>query len=102
VLAALPPDASPLGLVTFDEPEAALWRPFGSRRILHITKDDLPEQIRAQGIKYALVSEAFLTHHADTNSAGWLAHFHADKLAEFKLRIHAGQEPEGWFLARFQ
>ena len=98
----LPPDASPLGLVTFDDPEAALWRPFGSRRILHITKDDAPEEVRGQGIKYALVSEAFLTHHPDMDPAGWLAHFHAEKMAEFKLQIHAGQEPEGWFLARFQ
>jgi hypothetical protein len=102
VLAVLPPDASPLGLVTFDEPEAALWRPFGSRRILHVCKTDSPAQIQAEGLKYALVSEAFLAHHSDLDPNGWLARFHAVKLAEFKLRIHAGQEPEGWFLARFQ
>jgi len=101
-LAALGPDASPLGLVTFDEPEGALWRPFGSRRILHICNADSPGLIQAEGLKYALVSETFLTHHSDLDSAGWLARFHALKLAEFKLRIHAGQEPETWFLARFQ
>lgn len=102
VLAVLPPDAGPLGLVAFDAPEAALWRPFGSRRISHITRDDTPEKIRGRGIKYALVSEAVLAQHSDMDAAGWLAHFGAEKMAEFKLRIHAGQEPEGWFLARFQ
>lgn len=102
VTATLPPDASPLGLCTFDEPEASLWRPFGSRRVLHITKEDTAEQVRQEGLKYALVSEAFLAHHADMNPAAWLARFHAEKIADFKLQIHAGQEPESWFLARFQ
>jgi hypothetical protein len=102
-LSEFPPDAtSPLGLVTFDEPEGALWRPFGSRRILHITNDDSAEQVRQEGIKYALVSGAFLAHHSSLDSAGWLARFQAEKVADFRLRIHAGQEPETWFLARLQ
>jgi hypothetical protein len=31
------------------------------------------------------------------DSAGWLARFHAEKTADFKLQIRAGKEPEGWF-----
>jgi hypothetical protein len=102
VVAVLPPDANPLGLCTFDEPEAALWRPFGSRRIVHIMRADTAADVRAAGLKYALVSEAFLAHHTEMDSAGWLARFRAEKIADFKLQIHAGQESEGWFLARFQ
>jgi hypothetical protein len=101
VIQVLPPDATTLGMVTFDEPEASLWRPFGSRRIVHIMKSDDAGWVRDQGLKYALVSEAFLAHHTTMDSAGWLARYHAEKIADFKLQIHAGQEPEGWFLARF-
>ncbi len=100
VLAVLPPAANPLGLVTFDEPEAALWRPFGARRILHISKDDSLEFVQHQGIRYALVSEEFLAHHAHTDAAGWLARYQAERVAEFMLPIHAGKEPEAWLLAK--
>ena len=100
VLAALPPDAAPLGLVTFDEPEAALWKPFGSRRILHVCQDDSAEFVRAQGIRVVLVSGEFLKNHMHTDAAGWLAHFHATAIAEFKLPIHVSHDPELWLLAR--
>jgi len=100
VLAVLPPAANPLGLVTFDEPEAALWRPFGSRRILHVSKNDSAEYVRAQGIRYVLVSEEFLNNHMHTDAADWLARFHATSLAEFSLPIHAGHTPEQWLLTR--
>lgn len=101
VLAALPPDASTLGLVTFDEPEASLWRPFGSRRIVHVQKADTAESVRQAGLKYALVSEAFLANHARLSSSEWLIRYRAEKISEFHLRLHAGREPETWFLARF-
>lgn len=35
-IAALPPDLKILGLITWDDPETSLWRPFGSRRIEHV------------------------------------------------------------------
>src|SRR6185369_535043 len=53
--AVLPPGASPLGFVTSDDPETSLWRPFGSRRVLHICSDDTPYQIRERDIQFALV-----------------------------------------------
>lgn len=101
VLAKLPPDATPLGFIAFDEPEAALWRPFGSRRILHIVREDTPAQTRARGINYALVSERFFGQHYPMNFDDWLAQNHASVMEKFDLRIHAGREPEGWWLVHF-
>ena len=100
LVAQLPPDANPLGFVTFDEPEAALWRPFGSRQILHVRADDLPADLHARHLKYVLVSESFLAQHTHLDAAAWLAREQAEKVQEFKLHIHAGQEPESWFLAK--
>ena len=100
VIAKLPPAANPLGYIAFDEPEAALWRPFGARRILHIVREDSPAQIRAQGINYALVSERFFGQHYSMKFDDWLAQNHGVVLEKFELRIHAGREPEGWWLVR--
>lgn len=57
IISVLPPDANPLGFLAFDEPETGLWRPFGTRRIVHFTPEDTPAELRALGFKYALVSE---------------------------------------------
>ena len=40
VIALLPADASVLGYAADDFPEAALWKPFGARRILHVKVSD--------------------------------------------------------------
>ena len=101
VLAKLPPEANPLGFIAFDEPEAALWRPFGARRILHIVREDSPEQIRAAGIKYALVSAVFFGQHYPMKFDDWLTLNRAVVVEKFDLRIHAGREPGGWWLVRF-
>ena len=101
VLAKLPPDAKPLGFIAFDEPEAALWRPFGTRRILHIVREDTLAKTRARGINYALVSERFFGQHYPMNFDDWLALNHARVIEKFDLRIHAGREPEGWWLVHF-
>src|SRR5260221_14729047 len=52
----LPTNANPLGLVTSDDPETSLWRPFGSRSILHVTRTDTAEDLQRLGIQYVLIS----------------------------------------------
>ena len=101
VLAKLPPEANPLGFIAFDEPEASLWRPFGSRKIVHIVRDDSPEQIRARGVKYALVSDRFFGQHYSMNFNDWLVQNRAEVVEKFDLRIHAGRDLAGWTLVRF-
>ena len=102
VLAVLPPAASPLGYLAFDEPEAALCRPFGSRRLIHLCRTDTPAAIRAQGLQYALVCERTLADHDQMTLAVWLAINQAEVLQSFRLRLRAGQEPYGWALVKFQ
>ncbi len=100
VLAALPADANPLGFLGFDEPEAGLWRPFGTRRIVHFCHDDSPAELRARGLKYALVSEHTLVTWCQTNPADWLARMHAQVVQRFELKLRAGEDPHGWLLVR--
>ena len=102
VIAALPPDANPLGFMAFDEPETGLWRPFGTRRIVHLTHNDSRADLQARDIKFALVSEDFLTQNCGMNLADWLARLNAEPLQHFEFKLLAGQKPHGWLLVQFR
>jgi hypothetical protein len=90
----LPPDASPLGIVTFDDPETSLWRPFGSRRIVHVVADETAESVRQRGIKYVFVSVEKLREPWEV----WLQRMNGRVLQTFDLRLRAGREPFVWRL----
>jgi hypothetical protein len=102
IIAKLPADANPLGLLAFDEPETGLWRPFGSRQIEHFTHTDSPADLEARGIKVALVSEYTLTHQCNMQPADWLARMNPETVEHFELKLLARQEPHGWLLVRFR
>ncbi|HEV2692221.1 MAG TPA: hypothetical protein VG347_04940 [Verrucomicrobiae bacterium] len=101
VIAALPADANPLGYMGADEPEGALWRPFGQRQIRHICYADTPASVRERGIKYALVSEYFLAQHPAMQPAEWVSRMDAEIIQVFDLKLLAGQDPRHWLLLRF-
>ena len=101
IIPALPPAATPLGFMAFDEPETGLWRPFGSRRIVHFSHLDSPADLRARGIQFALVSEKFLTQNCKMKPADWLARMNAEPLEHFELKLLAKEEPHHWLLVQF-
>jgi hypothetical protein len=100
VIAALPPEANPLGFMSFDEPEAALWKPFGSRRVLNFCHADTAADLKARGIRYALVSERYLDNHHRQTGDEWLQQKHMDLVQRFELKLLAGQPAYGWLLVR--
>ena len=89
-----PPDASPLGIVTFDDPETSLWRPFGARRILHVLNSESAESVRQRGIRYVFVSVEKLREPWEK----WLQRMNARELETHELRLRAGREPFEWRL----
>jgi hypothetical protein len=89
-----PPDASPLGIVTFDDPETSLWRPFGSRRILHVLNGESAESIRQRGLRYVFVSVEKLREPWDE----WLRRVNGRELETVELRLRAGRGPFQWRL----
>jgi len=89
-----PPDASPLGIVTFDDPETSLWRPFGARRILHVLNSESAESVRQRGIRYVFVSVEKLREPWER----WLQRMNARELQTYGLTLRAGREPFEWRL----
>jgi hypothetical protein len=90
----LPPDARVVGLVTADDPETSLWRPFGSRRICHVRVLESGQQARNRGIRYVLVKEALLKEPWDQ----WLRRMDARLLASLELKLRASARPSRWHL----
>ena len=101
VRAILSPDVKVLGMVTFDDPETSLWRPFGSRRIIHVTHTDDAQSLRCQGIQQVLVSEYILTSQATTLQQ-WLARFDAEVLTSLEFPLRAARGPTRWYLVRLR
>ncbi len=101
VIQKLPPGLTILGFIGFDEPEATLWQPFGSRRIKNICHADSAADIRARGIKYALVSVDSLQHNLGVDFDAWLQQVRGQQVAAFPLKIRAGRPITDWRLVNF-
>jgi hypothetical protein len=96
----LPPDLKVLGLVTFDDPETSLWRPFGSRRIEHVTHDDDAQTLAERGITHVLVSEQVLKTQQRFTLSEWLLRFDAEIIHSLDLPLRATLGPTRWHLVQ--
>jgi len=90
----LPPDVRLLGVITKDDPETSLWRPFGSRRVLHVLANESGEEIRHRGLRYVLVKVEQLNE----PMVDWLRRVDAHDLGGVELRLRAGTPPSQWRL----
>jgi hypothetical protein len=99
-LARLPADLDVLGLVTFDDPETSLWRPFGRRRVEHVTSADTPESLRQRGVRYILVSPEHFEVRMGKPFDHWLVAMHAEVLEKIPLTLRAAEGTVEWPLVR--
>jgi hypothetical protein len=90
----LPADAAVVGFVSYDDPETSLWRPFSSRRILHVRPGETGKEIRQRGIRYVLVKEEELREPWEQ----WLRRTDARLLDSVGLRERASRGPYVWHL----
>lgn len=80
----LPPDEKLLGYASGPSSnETALWRPFGSRRVLRIMKSDPPEALRAGHLRFIVLETHFL---APGTLADWLQLHRARLVGEAHFR----------------
>ena len=96
----LPPDLEVLGLITADDPETSLWRPFGARRIEHVTPRDTAEDLRTRRIRYVLLSRQRFEPVFRRPLDQWLAEMHATKAGQVALQLRATAGPDDWLLVK--
>ena len=97
----LPPGVTVIGFMGADDPEGALWKPFGARRVKHLQATDTAADIRARGIKYALVNASFLAHNRATEFETWRQSVRAEPVAVVRLKLRAAWDSYDWRLVTF-
>jgi hypothetical protein len=99
VRAILPADATVMGMVTFDDPETSLWRPFGSRRIEHVWPGETLSELRQQNIRYLFVKSDVFELEFGSPFVEWLKRMDGRILRTIPLSLRASKGPTDWYLA---
>ena len=99
---ALPQGLKVLGLVTTDDPEASLWRPFGSRRIEHVCPQDTPADLKRLGVEYILVGDSAFNVYFNSPLNDWLKKMNAQVVQTIPLTLRASAGPRDWHLVKLQ
>lgn len=102
VRATLPPGLKVLGVVTPKDPEASLWRPFGSRRIIHVFPGDTATDLKRRGVQYILVKGEVFGNWFPESQDGWLQKMNARIVKKFSLDLRAALGPKEWYLVKLR
>ncbi|HSY74308.1 MAG TPA: hypothetical protein VK810_02465 [Dongiaceae bacterium] len=95
-----PPDLKILGLVTYDDPETSLWRPFGSRRIEYVCPGDTAAGLKARGVGFILVKNEAFEDWFNGSFDDWLKRMNAQVVQKIPLTLRASQGPVDWYLVK--
>ncbi len=96
----LPEGEKVVGMVTFDDPETSLWRPFGSRRIQHVIEADSAAFLQSEGIHYVVVSKVKFAQLFTEPFDSWLARVNGRVVSSVILNLRASGEPTEWVVVR--
>ena len=99
-LALLPADTRVIGIVSFDDPEAALWQPFGSRRVVHVCPGDATAALRAKGVEYVWVNMQKFAMLFQLSFEQWLEQVNGRATESISLTLRAGEEASAWRLVK--
>jgi hypothetical protein len=96
----LPPGERVVGLIATDDPETSLWRPFGSRRIVHVTRSDTTAELRARNIRYVLVNSRKLEMAFRKSFEEWLRDMNGQIESSITLALRVTDGPSHWSLVK--
>ncbi len=96
----IPAGVRVLGVVTADDPETSLWRPFGHWRVEHVTHTDSARDLRQRGICYVLADEQDLATYFHCTVKQWVRRIHGKVLAEVTLLLRVTEGPSRWYLVK--
>ena len=95
----IPSSAHAIGfLQSGDDPEASLWRPFGTRKVIEVTPEDSMEEVKARGIHFVVVSQDALDYRYHMAVASLLTKWSGSLVAEKSITLLVRVGPETWYL----
>ena len=89
-------------MVTFDDPETSLWRPFGSRRVEHVGPHDTAADLKRRGIEYVLIKGEILGQWFQCPLDDWLKRMNAQVIQTLPLNLRASRGALDWYLVKLQ
>jgi hypothetical protein len=102
LLAFVPAGTTVIGYAGHDDLETGLWKPFGSRRIVHVCGDDTPEQLRSKGITFILIGTFGLARISPDGLEPWLKRMNADLVQTVPLALRGDNQPQNWYVVRLR
>ena len=100
---ALLPAGTPLAALSVNiEPEASLWRPYGTRRFEHVIAGDSAAKLRAERFEYLVICTASPLPGAPPLLPEWMAGFPLEIIGQTSVTVLAGEPPETWVVARLK
>jgi len=96
----IPESTNVVGFAGINDPEVALWRPFGSKRVVELTTEN-STQLFAQ-TPLLLGSKGALEAILNRPLGEWLASYHARVVGRELLSTRAGSAPQEWLVVEAQ
>lgn len=94
--AAIPSGETRVGMITADDPETSLWRPFGTRKIYHVVSADTSADLLRHGVKYIVINPGTFKQNFDLPFEQWLTRMNAELVATIPLTIKASIGSRDW------
>jgi hypothetical protein len=99
ILSSLPPGVKTLGFISYDDPETALWLPFGSRRVIHVCPSDPPADLKAEGIEYIVAKDDIFGKQFPP-LGNWLKTVNAQVVQKIHLDLRADGTGADWMILK--
>jgi len=97
---ALPESAKVVGLVTGDDVETSLWRPYGSRRFLHVIPGDNRAMLDAEHVNWLIISDDAFSKSMGMSLPTWLHSLDAELVRTIFVNARASRGPVAWYVAK--
>jgi len=84
-----------------DDIDISLWRPFGTRRVIHVLLSDPPEKMRQRNLEYVVVGGFNLGENGTTIQA-WLNRTGAELVAATNATLRVAEGRREWYVTRLR
>jgi len=96
----LPAGQTRIGFACLGVAEACLWRPYGSRQVVHVQDQDSGADIARRRLQYIIVNDRAVEHAGEPGIQAWLRRRGFVLVQSVPMRLEASLPPENVYLAR--
>jgi hypothetical protein len=98
----LPAGVDRVGFISGNTPEFSLWKPLGSRRIIHVLPTDSMEMLRERGISYIVAGERTIKEDGFPEFTEWSDKSGVEIIATEEFAVMARLGSETWHLLKIR